>query len=160
MSAPATASRRMSRDQRGLAMASASSQGRPAHRPVAGHSFFRDLLARSSLARQRAAQQQPQAQRELPKLNAALCLHGTRTWLLPRTADKLLRELATQLVEIHGQHEHQRLFDPAEQLQLLDTFAGLGDALAGYRERRASSRAPRAHGGQRARHRLGIFSRR
>jgi len=51
---------------------------------------------------------------------------------------KLLRELATQLVEIHGQHEHQRLFDPAEQLQLLDTFAGLGDALAGYRERRAS----------------------
>jgi DNA repair protein RecN (Recombination protein N) len=51
---------------------------------------------------------------------------------------KLLRELATQLVEIHGQHEHQRLFEPAEQLQLLDTFAGLGEALAGYRERRAA----------------------
>jgi len=48
-----------------------------------------------------------------------------------------LRELARMLVEIHGQNDHQKLFDPAEQLFLLDAFAGLEDAAAGYRERRA-----------------------
>jgi len=50
---------------------------------------------------------------------------------------KILRELASQLVEIHGQNDHQRLFDAAEQRALLDTFGSLDDALAGYRERRA-----------------------
>jgi len=50
---------------------------------------------------------------------------------------KLLRGLAGQLVEIHGQNEHQRLFEPSEQLRLVDAFGDLGDTLAGYRERRA-----------------------
>ncbi|WP_419190616.1 DNA repair protein RecN [Saltatorellus ferox] len=50
---------------------------------------------------------------------------------------KLLRGLAAQLVEIHGQNDHQRLFEPAEQLRLVDLFGGLHDTLAGYRERRA-----------------------
>jgi len=50
---------------------------------------------------------------------------------------KLLRGLAGQLVEIHGQNEHQRLFEPAEQLRLVDAFGDLGDTLDGYRERRA-----------------------
>ncbi|HPF13580.1 MAG TPA: DNA repair protein RecN [Planctomycetota bacterium] len=49
---------------------------------------------------------------------------------------KMLRELAGLLVEIHGQNDQQRLFDPAEQLRLLDTFGGLEDTLAGYLERR------------------------
>lgn len=51
---------------------------------------------------------------------------------------KVMRELASQMVEIHGQNDHQRLFEAAEQRALLDTFGGLEDALAGYRERRAS----------------------
>ncbi len=46
------------------------------------------------------------------------------------------RELAGLLVEIHGQNDQQRLFDPREQLRLLDTFGGLQDTLAGYTERR------------------------
>jgi DNA repair protein RecN (Recombination protein N) len=50
---------------------------------------------------------------------------------------KVMRELASQLVEIHGQNDHQRLFEAAEQRALLDTFGGLDDTLAGYRERRA-----------------------
>lgn len=50
---------------------------------------------------------------------------------------RVLRELTSQLVEIHGQHEHQRLFDPAEQMLLLDTFGGLEEQLAGYQERRS-----------------------
>jgi len=49
---------------------------------------------------------------------------------------RVLRELATQLVEIHGQNDQQRLFEPAEQLRLLDSYGGLQDQVAGYRERR------------------------
>ncbi|MDF1838514.1 MAG: hypothetical protein P1V35_11650 [Planctomycetota bacterium] len=50
---------------------------------------------------------------------------------------KMQRELAGLLVEIHGQNDQQRLFDPEEQLRLLDTFGGMHDTLQGYRERRA-----------------------
>ncbi len=35
-----------------------------------------------------------------------------------------LRELCGGLVDLHGQHEHQRLLDPAAHLDLLDEFAG------------------------------------
>lgn len=49
---------------------------------------------------------------------------------------KLLRGLAAQLVEIHGQNDHQRLFEPTEQLRLVDLFGGLFETLAGYRARR------------------------
>lgn len=36
-----------------------------------------------------------------------------------------LREAAAQLVDLHGQHEHQVLLDPGSHLDLLDAFAGL-----------------------------------
>jgi DNA repair protein RecN (Recombination protein N) len=36
-----------------------------------------------------------------------------------------LREAAGSLVDLHGQHEHQVLLDPATHLDLLDEFAGL-----------------------------------
>jgi DNA repair protein RecN (Recombination protein N) len=36
----------------------------------------------------------------------------------------LLRGLALELGDIHGQHEQQRLFSPAAQLDILDEFAG------------------------------------
>jgi serine phosphatase RsbU (regulator of sigma subunit) len=51
---------------------------------------------------------------------------------------RVLRELAIRLVEIHGQTEHQRLLDAGEQLRLLDTFGALDDELRVYREARAS----------------------
>src|SRR5712692_3016661 len=35
----------------------------------------------------------------------------------------LLERLGEHLVEIHGQHEHQRLLQPLPQLELLDRFA-------------------------------------
>ena len=42
-----------------------------------------------------------------------------------------LRDLSQRLVELHGQHEHQALLDPATHLPLLDTYAGLdGNAAA------------------------------
>lgn len=34
-----------------------------------------------------------------------------------------LRDLGTRLVDLHGQHEHQSLLDPAEHAGLVDTFA-------------------------------------
>src|SRR2546430_1715319 len=42
----------------------------------------------------------------------------------------LLERLGEQLVDIHGQHEHQRLLQPLPQLELLDRFAGAEDAVA------------------------------
>jgi DNA repair protein RecN (Recombination protein N) len=41
-----------------------------------------------------------------------------------------LRERAAGLVDLHGQHEHQVLLDPAAHLDLLDEFAGVQPARA------------------------------
>src|SRR5688572_29160478 len=41
-----------------------------------------------------------------------------------------LRDLSARLVELHGQHEHQALLDPATHLPLVDQYAGLGPAAA------------------------------
>src|SRR6266540_3575146 len=42
----------------------------------------------------------------------------------------LLERLGDLLVEIHGQHEHQRLLEPARQLDVLDRFAGCEETRA------------------------------
>ena len=39
----------------------------------------------------------------------------------------LLERLGEFLVDLHGQHEHQRLLQPTAQLELLDRFAGTSD---------------------------------
>src|SRR5690349_17852330 len=36
-----------------------------------------------------------------------------------------LKELSGRLIELHGQHEHQTLLDPATHLSVLDTYGGL-----------------------------------
>lgn len=41
----------------------------------------------------------------------------------------LLREVASQLVDLHSQHENQLLLSHEKQLELLDAFAGNGEAL-------------------------------
>ncbi len=69
----------------------------------------------------------------------------------------LLERLGDQLVEVHGQHEHQRLLEPGHQLILLDRFAE-ADALrervaglvAGYREAGAAAARMRAAARDRA----------
>ena len=45
-----------------------------------------------------------------------------------------LRDLAAGLVDLHGQHEHQVLLDPASHLDLLDEFAGVDAERAGVAE--------------------------
>ena len=46
----------------------------------------------------------------------------------------VLRQLGQQLINIHGQHDSQQLFDEENHLRYLDLFAGNGDAFAAYRE--------------------------
>ncbi|MBE3589669.1 MAG: DNA repair protein RecN [Firmicutes bacterium] len=53
---------------------------------------------------------------------------------------RLLREIGSQWVEIHGQHEHQHLFLPARQRDLLDGFAGEAALEARRRVREAFQR--------------------
>jgi DNA repair protein RecN (Recombination protein N) len=42
-----------------------------------------------------------------------------------------LKDLSNRLVELHGQHEHQQLLDPAQHLAVLDAWAGLDASRAG-----------------------------
>lgn len=55
-----------------------------------------------------------------------------------------LSELAAPLVEIHGQHEQQRLLSGAWQRELLDAFGGLGEARATVAQAVAALRANNA----------------
>jgi DNA repair protein RecN (Recombination protein N) len=41
-----------------------------------------------------------------------------------------LRDLSGPLVDLHGQHEHQVLLDPASHLEVLDAYAGLAEERA------------------------------
>jgi len=41
-----------------------------------------------------------------------------------------LRELSARLIELHGQHEHQTLLDPATHIDLIDAFGRLDDDAA------------------------------
>lgn len=77
-------------------------------------------------------------ERELILARALSSEGKTRAWVNHRpVTQKLLRELASLLVEVHGQGEHQRLLDPKEQRRLLDAFGGLEGALADYRDLRS-----------------------
>ena len=55
----------------------------------------------------------------------------------------LLERLGDVLVEVHGQHEHQRLLEPLHQLELLDRFADAEDACAQVGALHAKYRAAR-----------------
>ena len=67
---------------------------------------------------------------------------GSRAWINGRPATLAqLAALAGQLVEIHGQHEHQALLSRPAQLDLLDDFGGHAGPLLAVRE---SARAWRA----------------
>src|SRR4029450_12660006 len=68
----------------------------------------------------------------------------------PGTAG-LLERLGDHLVEIHGQHEHQRLLEPARQIDLLDRFGDaeelrerVGDIVSRHRAARAEVERLRA----------------
>ncbi|WP_308911859.1 DNA repair protein RecN [Pseudokordiimonas caeni] len=55
----------------------------------------------------------------------------SRAWVNDQPVSQtLLAEIGTLLVEIHGQHDDRGLLDPAAHRDLLDAFAGNGDARA------------------------------
>ena len=55
----------------------------------------------------------------------------------------LLERLGEQLVDVHGQHEHQRLLEPVRQLELLDRFADVDELGARVTELFAKFRTAR-----------------
>jgi DNA repair protein RecN (Recombination protein N) len=55
----------------------------------------------------------------------------------------LLERLGEHLVEVHGQHEHQRLLEPVRQLELLDRVAEAEDAREGVAALHAKYHAAR-----------------
>ena len=50
---------------------------------------------------------------------------------------KSLKALVPQLLEIHGQNEHQLLLEPVEQIRLVDAFGGLEPRARAYADARA-----------------------
>ncbi|MBL8857612.1 MAG: DNA repair protein RecN [Planctomycetes bacterium] len=78
-------------------------------------------------------------ERELILCRALTAAGKTRAWVNHRpVTQRLLRDLAGLLVEVHGQNEHQRLLDAAEQTRLLDAFGESEAALARYATARAA----------------------
>jgi len=69
---------------------------------------------------------------------------GSRAWINGRAATLAqLSELATLLVEIHGQHEQQALLSRGTQTELLDAYARHPDLLASVRDAATRWRARR-----------------
>lgn len=59
---------------------------------------------------------------------------SSKAWINGRPANaRQLGELASLLVEVHGQHEHQALLSRSHQLALLDAYAGHDELLARVR---------------------------
>jgi DNA repair protein RecN (Recombination protein N) len=54
----------------------------------------------------------------------------------PATLD-VMRAVAAELIDLHGQHEHQSLLHTETHLRLLDSFGGLGGLVENYQEKRA-----------------------
>jgi len=88
---------------------------------------------------------------------------SSRAWINGRPANaSQLGELATLLVEIHGQHEHQALLSRAHQMSLLDAYAGNEALAAQVRElanqwRELGVRIRKLSGGDDREHRLELL---
>lgn len=50
----------------------------------------------------------------------------------------VLGEFAAGVITIHGQNDQLRLIDPVRQLSAVDEYAGLGELVASYKEKRAA----------------------
>ncbi|MBC2681489.1 DNA repair protein RecN [Corynebacterium sp. 4HC-13] len=50
----------------------------------------------------------------------------------------VLSDFSRDLITIHGQNDQLRLLDPVRQLAIVDDFAGTGDVVASYQEKRSA----------------------
>ena len=75
-------------------------------------------------------------------LRRELAVEGrNRAWVNGAAATAgLLAQLGRQLVDLHGQHEHQTLLQPEEQRDVLDAFAGSQQTAARVRDAHARVR--------------------
>lgn len=62
---------------------------------------------------------------------------GSRAFIndTPATLD-VMRDVAAELIDLHGQHEHQSLLHTETHLRLLDSFGGLGTLVENYQDKR------------------------
>ena len=53
----------------------------------------------------------------------------------------MLKEIAEDMIDIYGQHEHQSLLNPVKHIRLLDRFcgAGFGEAMEEYEKQPAKA---------------------
>ncbi len=83
-------------------------------------------------------------ERELVLARAVGNSGRTRAWINHRPATLgALKRVAGLLVEIHGQNDHQRLFEPAEQTRVLDAFGGTTELAERWRSARTAYEAAR-----------------
>jgi DNA repair protein RecN (Recombination protein N) len=88
---------------------------------------------------------------------------NSKAWINGRPANaRQLGELASLLVEIHGQHEHQALLSRAHQMDLLDAYAGHDVLLAQVRNsalqwRELGTRVRKLSGGDDREQRIGLL---
>ncbi|WP_022834688.1 DNA repair protein RecN [Salisaeta longa] len=75
----------------------------------------------------------------LPRLilRRQITKHGSRGFIndTPATLD-VMRAVSSELMDLHGQHEHQSLLDTATHLRLVDSFGGLGGLVQHYQQKR------------------------
>ena len=96
-----------------------------------------ELIASFSLDKTAAARSWLQSEEfddgDACQLRRVIRSEGTsRAWINGRPATLAqLQALATHLIEIHGQHEHQALLDRTHQLALLDAFGSHRETLDG-----------------------------
>jgi len=66
-------------------------------------------------------------------LRREISLGKTRAWINNRLVSlSLLKEAGAYLIDIHGQHDHQRLLDSSSHLDILDRFAKVDSLKADY----------------------------
>lgn len=88
---------------------------------------------------------------------------SSKAWINGRPANaRQLGDLASLLVEIHGQHEHQALLSRPHQLSLLDAYAGHEALLARVRDsalqwRESSTRMRNLSGGENREQRIALL---
>ncbi|MES3628774.1 MAG: DNA repair protein RecN [Longimonas sp.] len=69
-------------------------------------------------------------------LRRQLTDYGSRAFIndTPATLD-VMRAVSAELIDLHGQHEHQSLLNVDTHLEMVDGFGGLGGLIDQYRER-------------------------
>ena len=92
-----------------------------------------------------AGEDLPQARDEFLVLRRHVLREGrSKAYVNGRLASAAtLRSLGSLLVDVHGQGQGQSLLEPRRHRELLDAYAGLEDAVAGFRERHRRAAALR-----------------